>query len=84
MDGGNDGQVATEARFDIPIEVITAPLARLVCESERGKVPMVMGEKNEVDSRQFTQVDGRIGSTRARDARAEMDVISGVEEIGLP
>lgn len=64
--------------------MITVPLARLVCESGCGEVPMIMGEKNEVDSRQFMQVDGRIGSTRARDARAEMDVISGVEKIGLP
>lgn len=42
---------------------------------------MIMRQTDQIDPRQVMQVDGRVGTTGARDPGPEMDVIACVEEI---
>lgn len=42
-----------------------------------------MREKNKVNPGEIVQIHGWIGSTGTGDPRAEMDMITGVKEVGL-
>lgn len=67
MRGGDDGQVATEGGLDFLVEV----------------VGVVVGEEDEKDGREGLEGEGGVGDTGAGDAGAEVDVVAGVEEVGL-
>lgn len=67
MRGGDDGKVPAQGCLDVGIEM----------------VGVVVREENERNGRKIMKVDGGIGPARARHARAQMDVVTRVEEIGL-
>lgn len=67
MRGGDDGQVAAEGGFDFLVEV----------------VGVVVGEEDEGDGREGLEGEGGVGDAGAGDAGAEVDVVAGVEEVGL-
>ena len=89
MRGCHDGKISTEGCFHFLIEMVPIPFVRgmavNVCVSAQVEIhsPMIMRKQNHVNSGQFVQVDGRVRSTGTRNSRAEVDVVPGVQEVGL-
>lgn len=44
---------------------------------------VIMGEQNQVDVREVVKVNGWVGLASASYARPEMNMVTGVEEVGL-
>lgn len=65
--GRDDGQVAAQRGFDVLVEV----------------VGVVVREEDGVDVREVVEVEGRVREAGAGYAGPEVDVVAGVEEVGL-
>lgn len=46
-------------------------------------LPMIVRQENHINARQLVKIHGRIRLTRRRHARTEMDMVAGMEEVGL-